>query len=70
MRRMQVAEPEAPLIEPSEGEKRNGWDAESLTAYLSQQDAATQAKLDPHAEHRRQTRPQAMNKYRPLGWHR
>ena len=34
------------LIEPSEDEKRNGWTAESLTAYHAERDAAAQKSLD------------------------
>ena len=34
------------LIEPSDDEARNGWTAESLTAYVAAVNESTQRKLD------------------------
>jgi hypothetical protein len=34
------------LVEPTEAEKRNGWTAESLTAYRAEQEERTQSLLD------------------------
>lgn len=34
------------LIEPTEDEKRNGWTAESLTAYVRERKEASRKQLD------------------------
>ncbi len=51
-------EPEE-LIEPTEDERRNGWDAQSLTAYVREQRHAQESRLDWHARPR--PRPQMQN---------
>lgn len=62
--------PSGPLIEPSDEEKRNGWTAETLTAYLNQQHAAQGVRVDIHSDERRQGRRPVManNRYNPLRW--
>ena len=67
---LEEVEASTPLIEPSEDEKRNGWDAESLTAYMQEQQASQSLRADPHSAMRRQAkRPKVQNsKYRPLRW--
>lgn len=61
---------EVQRIEPTEEEKRNGWDAESLTAYVHDQTAAQSLRADPHSLQRR-VRPTRQNsKYSPLRWRR
>lgn len=67
---LDAAETATPLIEPSEGEARNGWDAESLTAYVQEQQASASLRIDPGSAMNRQARrPQRQNrKYRPLRW--
>ncbi len=47
------------LIEPSADERRNGWDAKSLTKYVHEQRAANAAALDWKARPR--PRPQVQN---------
>ena len=61
---------ETPLIEPNEEEKRNGWTAETLTAYVQEQTAARELKVDPmSAMNRAGRRPtRANSKYNPHRW--
>ncbi len=47
------------LIEPTEDERKNGWDAKSLTQYVHEQRAANAAALDWKARPR--PRPQVQN---------
>jgi hypothetical protein len=47
------------LIEPSEDEKRNGWTAETLTAYHTKREEETQKALDWQL--RKPVRPRATN---------
>ena len=47
------------LIEPTEEERKNGWDAKSLTKYVNEQRAANAAALDWKARPR--PRPQVQN---------
>lgn len=54
-----------PLVEPSDDEKRNGWDAISLTAYLDEQSAAQSLRISPGSAMRRQPVTRANNKYSP-----
>jgi len=35
------------LIEPTEEERRNGWDAESLTAYVAERRAVQDTRIGP-----------------------
>ncbi len=58
------------LVEPTEDERRNGWTAETLTAYLAERNSAQERYIDPHDESRRR-RPNAANsRYRPHKWRR
>ncbi len=60
-----------PLVEPNEDEKRNGWTAETLTAYVAGRRAASSLRADPHSLHRRAgARPITTSKagYRPKRW--
>lgn len=58
------------LVEPTEDEKRNGWSAESLTAYLAERLAGQSLAIDVHSLQRRNARKpmEANHKYRPLRW--
>jgi hypothetical protein len=56
------------LVEPTEDERKNGWTAESLTAYLQDQKAAQSLRTDPHSAMRQQPPMRANSKYRPLRW--
>lgn len=65
-----VAEAEAgPLTEPSADEARNGWTAETLSAYLAEQTASQALRLDP-GERGRNVIKDSQNKglYRPHAW--
>ena len=60
---MSTIEPE---VEPTEEERKNGWDKASLTAYLSQRLAAQYLLMDTN---NRQVRPKEQNhRYRPHRW--
>jgi hypothetical protein len=61
-----------PLIEPSADEARNGWTAETLTAYVAEQDAAASLRTDPvSAQNRAARRPtKALSRYSPFRWRR
>ena len=63
------AEAAAPeLIQPTEDEARNGWDAESLTAYLPERSAAQSDRLLA-IFNRRPSRPRwANSRYSPFRW--
>lgn len=67
-----AAEAGEPLIEPTAEEARNGWDSASLTAYVHEQRAAQEMKVDPRSLYRKSLRgrPRVANKgkYRPLRW--
>lgn len=58
------------LVEPSEDEKRNGWTAETLTAYLAERKAATSMALEPNSAIRRSPPQRANGKYNPHYWRR
>jgi hypothetical protein len=60
------AKPE--LMEPTDAERRNGWTAETLTAYHAKQNEFTQAALDWGG--RPKKRPTMQKGYRPwrFGW--
>lgn len=49
------------LIEPSEGEKRNGWTAETLTVHIKQSRAEEERMLAAPRRHRRATAISAWN---------
>lgn len=61
---------EGPLVEPTDDEKRNGWTAETLTAYLAEQKAASALRIDPHSAMNRAARKpvRANSKYNPHRW--
>lgn len=58
------------LVEPTEDERRNGWDAESLTTYLAERAAGQELAADPNSLHRMMARrPKAQNsKYNAHRW--
>ncbi len=64
------AEAAAPeLVEPTEEEARNGWTAESLTAYLAERAAAQSGAIAFDPKYRRRPRPRwANHRYNPLHW--
>ena len=57
-------------IEPTEEEKRNGWTAKTLTAYLSERLAAQTLNVDVNSLHRQVARRprEANHHYRPHRW--
>ena len=59
-----------PIIEPSDEERRNGWDAESLSDYVASREAGAALAVDVNSIHRSQARrPMSANhRYRPLRW--
>jgi hypothetical protein len=58
------------LIEPTADEARNGWDAETLTAYVRDQTAAAELRADPASVTRRVKPVRASSKYNPFRWRR
>ena len=56
--------------EPTESEKRHGWTAETLTAYLAEREAAQGQAVDINSiQRQRQRRPRIQNhKYNPKRW--
>lgn len=59
-------------IEPTEEEKRNGWNKATLTAYLAERFAAQSLAVDVDSLHRRTARRsnEANHRYSPLRWRR
>ena len=57
-----------PLIEPTDEEKRNGWTAETLTAYVHEQRAAQTVRIDPKSFSRQARPTRANSKYSPFKW--
>jgi len=59
-----------PLVEPTDDEKRNGWTAETLTAYLAERKTAQSLNIDKDSLHSRLARMPARqnNRYSPLRW--
>lgn len=57
-------------IEPTDEERRNGWTAKTLTAYLADRQAGQSLSLDIHSSQRQAARrPREQNhRYRPLRW--
>ena len=54
--------------EPTEAEKRHGWTAETLTAYLTEREAAQGQAVDINSI-QRQRKPRLQNhKYNPKRW--
>tara|TARA_R110002124_G_scaffold226616_1_gene391825 strand:+ start:113 stop:364 length:252 start_codon:yes stop_codon:yes gene_type:complete len=64
------AQENTPTIEPTEDEKHNGWDAESLAVYRAERMAAQTLAIDPSSTQRRlEARPAVQNnKYSPFRW--
>jgi len=58
------------LVEPTEEERRNGWTAKTLTAYLAERQAGQSLSADVNSLHRqRARRPSKQNhQYRPHRW--
>lgn len=62
-----IALEEGRLVEPTRLEKRNGWTAEALTAYLAERAVSQLNVADIHS--RPQKRPsEANHHYRPHRW--
>ena len=60
-----------PKIQPTAEEARNGWTAETLTAYHAEQKASQTLRIDPGSTVRRKAPPvRANSKYSPLRWRR
>lgn len=57
--RLRVSDEPEELIEPNEDERKNGWSAETLTAYVHERRRAQQASLDWKS--RSPPRPQMQN---------
>lgn len=68
IRRQAIARQE--MIEPTDEEKKNGWDSVSLTKYLSERAAVQALSVDVNSLHRRAARrPVEQNhRYRPHRW--
>jgi hypothetical protein len=60
-----LTKPTGPIerIVPSEEERRNGWDEQTLSEYVHQRREAEKARLNPHHPSRRQ-RPDRANGHR------
>lgn len=58
------------LVEPTDEERRNGWTAESLTAYLAERKAGAAVNVDQNSLHRRMAaRPVVQDhRYNPHRW--
>ena len=58
------------LVEPTEGEKKNGWTAETLTRYLIERKAGQSLDVDVNSLQRRMARRpiEQDHKYNPLRW--
>lgn len=58
------------LIEPTEAERKNGWTAKTLTAYLAERIAGQSLAIDVNSLYRKTARkPREQNHhYRPLRW--
>src|SRR3546814_12014108 len=58
-----------PLVEPSADERRNGWNAASLTKYLQEQQASADLRDDPASSMRRPgRRPQRQTNLKRVEW--
>lgn len=56
-------------IEPTEDEKKNGWDKQSLSAYVAERERANAGVIMFDSEYRSRPRPKwANNIYSPLRW--
>ena len=58
------------MVEPTEDEKRNGWTAETLTAYIAEREAGAAVNIDPNSLHRKlAARPRTQNhRFNPKRW--
>lgn len=58
------------LVEPTAEERRNGWTAKTLTAYLAERQAGQSLDVDVNSLHRQAARrPSEQNhRYKPLRW--
>lgn len=66
----EAAKAARPIVEPTAGEARNGWTAESLTDYVADQTAAQSMRVNPHSLSRRTRPARANSRYSPLRWRR
>jgi len=59
-----------PPTEPTEEERRNGWTAKTLTAYLAERQASQSLSVDVNSLHRQAARrPNEQNhRYKPHRW--
>lgn len=64
------AEADIGLVEPTEDEKRNGWTAESLTAYVRESQAAASLRIDPQSAMRKGPPKRANSRYNAFRWRR
>ena len=55
-------------IEPTEEEKRAGWDTESLTAYIAERNAAASLQIDANSMYRRNRQHEQNHRYNPHRW--
>ncbi len=61
----------SPLVQPSPEEERNGWTPETLTAYLAEQKAASNIRINPTSALRGNKKPRVANsRYRVFEWQR
>lgn len=58
------------LVEPTADEARNGWTAETLTAYVQEQRAAQAVRIDPRGPSRQVPPSRANSRYSPFRWRR
>ncbi len=59
------------LIEPNAEEIRNGWTTETLTAYVNEQRAARNVRINPRSKMRMARNPTRANSgYRVFEWQR
>lgn len=60
------------LVEPTDEEKKNGWTAKTLTAYLAERMAGQTLAVDVNSLHRQKARrPNSQNhSYSPHRWRR
>lgn len=67
---MRVALDTQELVEPTDEERRNGWSADSLTAYLAERNAGAVVNVDQNSLHRRMAaRPVVQDhRYNPHRW--
>lgn len=69
-RRAHAKTADRPVVEPTDEEKRNGWTAETLTAYVADQEAAQSVRSDPSSVARKVVPTRANSRYSPHRWRR